>query len=508
MLEFSLAIIVLLGVGLGMTAGYFIRKTIGQHQINSIEAKAKTMLDAAKAQEQELLMKAKEKAMNITDEAKREEQRVRNEFKQMMERLEKREIAVEQKMEECEIEKNKLGEKTHQIEEKKQELDAYRSEAITKLESLAGLTHKDALQELYTQIEKRYGDDLAVRIMKLQKENSEVFEREGKKILGTVVARYAGSHSAETTTTTVSIPNEEMKGRIIGREGRNIKTIEKLTGCELIVDDTPGAITVSGFSPIRRQIARIALEKLIEDGRIQPARIEETVEMAKRELAVDIKKAGDEMLYEMGLTGFDPKLVSILGRLKYRTSYGQNNMMHSLEVAHLSGMIAAELKEDVSKAKKAGLLHDIGKAIDHENEGGHPELGLALLRKFGIDEDIAYCCIAHHEDHPKTLLGCIVKAADALSGARPGARKGTYETYIKRLEELEKISNSFPGVDKSYAISAGREVRVFVHPGQIDDYNAHNLARDIAHKIEQELQYPGEIKVTVIREQRIVELAR
>ncbi len=488
--------------------GYYLRKQVGQRELNSIEAKAKTLLDHAKTQEQELILEAKKQAMGIVEEAKEVEQKTRAELKDLLNRIEKKEEVIEKKSGELETEKNKVVEKTKLIDEKTAEILEIRAQAITKLENVAGLSKEQALDEMFKKIESQYANDLNGRMLKMQNENSEHFDREAKKILGTVLQRYAGSHSAETTTTTVNIPNDEMKGRIIGKEGRNIKAIEKLTGCELIIDDTPGAITVSGFQPIRRQIAKMTIEKLVEDGRIQPARIEETVELAKKELAVDIKKAGDEMLYEMGLTGFDPKLVSILGRLKYRTSFGQNNMMHSLEVAHLSGMMAAELGEDVIRAKKAGLFHDIGKAIDHENEGGHPELGLALLRKFGIDEEIAYCCVAHHEDHPRTLLGCIVKAADALSGARPGARKGTYETYIKRLDELEKCANSFPGVEKAYAISAGREVRVFVHPGQIDDYAAHGLARDIAHKIEQEMQYPGEIKVTVIREQRVIELAR
>ncbi len=502
-----IAIAVVVG-SLGALIGYNSRKKIAQGQLDSIEAKAKKLVDEAKTKEKETLLQAKDDAMKIVEEAKKEEQRSRNEFKNMLQRLEKREVGVETKQKELEQTRQTLNQKIESVEKHKAELANVQKEAINKLQAVAGLTKEEALEQMYGKMEKEYADDLTQRIFKLQKRNTEEFELKAKKILTTVMQRYAGSHSAETTTTTVALPSEDMKGRIIGKEGRNIKTLEKVTGCELIIDDTPGAITISGFSPIRRQIARITLEKLLEDGRIQPARIEETIDLAKKELALDIKKAGEEMLYEMGLTGFDPKLTSILGRLKYRTSYGQNNMMHSLEVAHLCGMMAGELGMDVTLAKTAGLFHDIGKSIDHENDGGHPELGYALMKKFNVPEEIAYCSIAHHEDNPKTLLGAICKAADALSGARPGARKGTYEFYIKRLEGLENVATSFPGVEKAYAISAGREVRVFVHPAKVDDYAAHTLARDIAHKIEQELQYPGEIRVTVIREQRVIELAR
>ena len=299
-----------------------------------------------------------------------------------------------------------------------------------------------------------------------------------------------------------------MKGRIIGKEGRNIKAIEQLTGVEIIVDETPNMVTLSGFSAIRRQIAKRAIEKLIADGRIHPARIEETVEEAKRDLALDLKKAGEDALYELGISGIDPKLVMILGRLKYRTSYGQSNLQHAKEVAWLSAMLAEELNEDPIVAKKAGLFHDIGKAVDHEVQGSHPEIGYTIMKKFNFPEEIAYPTIGHHEDKPKTLIGVIVKAADAISGARPGARKDTLEQYIKRLEDLEKVATDMQGVAKAYAIQAGRELRVFVTPEQIDDLTAHKLARDIAQKVEAELQYPGEIKITIIRETRVIEYAR
>jgi len=314
----------------------------------------------------------------------------------------------------------------------------------------------------------------------------------------------------DTTTTLVELPNDEMKGRIIGKEGRNIKTLERLTGCELIIDDTPEMITISGFSPVRRQVAKRSLEMLIKDGRIQPARIEDAVNQAKKELAKEMKKAGEDALYELGIpvSSIDPKLVSILGRLKFRTSYGQNVLQHSIEVARISGMLADELGADAFECKKGGLFHDIGKAVDHDMQGAHPQIGYNIMKKFGFPEEMCYQSVAHHEDKPKTLSGVIVKAADAISGARPGARRSTIEEYITRLQNLEDTAMGFEGVEKAYAIQAGREVRVFVEPGQIDDYGAHELAKNIAKKIESELTYPGEVKVTVIRETRTMEYAR
>jgi len=351
-------------------------------------------------------------------------------------------------------------------------------------------------------------DNLVNRIKKLESEASDELEKKAKEILSVVIERCSSSHAAETTSSTVDLPSDEMKGRIIGREGRNIKTIEQLTGVEIIIDDTPQAITLSAFSPIRRQVAKRAIEKLIFDGRIHPARIEETIKEAKRELALDIKKAGENAVYELGIAGLDPKLVQILGRLKYRTSYGQNILNHSTEVSVLSGMLAEELSANVAVAKKAGLLHDIGKAVDHEVAGTHPEIGRDICKKFNIPEEIIAPVFEHHNDKPSTLEGIIVKVADAISGAREGARKDSYENYLARLEELEKIANSFAGVEKTYAIQAGREVRVFVTPDQIDDLGAVKMAKDIAEKIENELKYPGEIKVNVIREKRITEYAR
>ena len=333
-------------------------------------------------------------------------------------------------------------------------------------------------------------------------------EEKARDVLASTMQRLVSNYTTEITTTVVDLPSDEMKGRIIGREGRNIKVIEQLTGTEIIVDDTPNVITISGFSPIRRHIAKKTLERLILDGRIHPTKIEEAIEESKKELALDIKKAGEEAMYEVGVAGFDPKLVQIIGSLKYRTSYGQNALRHSLEVAHLSALLAEELGADVTTAKKAGLLHDIGKAVDHEVQGTHPEIGRDIAKKFNLPQEIIDPIETHHDDRPRGLMAIIVKVADAISAARPGARHDTYERYLQRLEELENIATSFEGVEKTYAIQAGREVRVFVMPDQIDDLAAHNLARDIAKKIEQELKYPGEIKVNVIREMRITEYAR
>lgn len=383
-------------------------------------------------------------------------------------------------------------------------------EEAKKLEEVSGLTREQAVQRIIALVEEQQKNDLLGRLRKLDEMASEEIEMKAKNILAVAIQRQASSHVAETTTTHVELPSEEMKGRIIGREGRNIKAIELLTGCELIVDDTPNVVTVSGFSPIRRQVAKRALEKLIADGRIHPGRIEETIEEAKKELSLDIKKAGEDALYQLGISmaGIDPKLIQILGRLKYRTSYGQNALMHSMEVANIAALLAEELGADVHVCKKGGLFHDIGKAVDHDMQGSHPELGYQIMKKFGFPEEICYQSIGHHEDKPKTIEAVIVKAADAISGARPGARKDSLEFYVKRLQELENTATSFEGVEKAYAIQAGREIRVFVNPKMMDDFGATRLARDIANKIESELKYPGEVRVTLIRETRVVEYAK
>lgn len=496
------------GLAFGSTLGYFARKTQAARHASSADKRAAAILDEARVKEKQLLVEAQEKSLKIIEAAKEEETARRRDLRQQQERLEKRETLFDQKLLDLENRTQKLNERNQELEQLKQRMLALHEDEKKKLETIAGLTRDEARRQILEKTEQDVRHDVAERVKKLEREGEEQYEERAKTILSTVIQRYAGTHAAETTTTILHLPNEEMKGRIIGREGRNIKTVEKLTGVEIIVDETPEAIIISGFSLLRRHLAKRVLELLIADGRIHPGRIEETIDRVKKELAKDIKKAGEEAMYETGVAGLDPKLVQLLGRLKYRTSYGQSVLQHSIEVAFLSGMLADELGANVTIAKKGGLLHDIGKAIDHEVQGSHPQLGYEIMKKYGLPEEVAYISIAHHEDTPRTLEGAIVKVADTISGARPGARKDTYEQYIQRLEELESLVGGFPGVEKTYAIQAGREVRVFVSPEAIDDDAMQKLAKDIAHRIEEELKYPGEIKVNVIREKRIVEYAR
>lgn len=508
MISIIWAALILVGLTIGLILGYFARKKIAQNQANSVEAKAEKILTEAKNKQQSLILQGKERAVKIIEDAKTEERQLRQALQNQQQRLEKRENMFDQKLIEFQEKQQKLQEGVEKVQSIKSEVEKIKEQQLAKLQNIAGLSSQEAREELLQKIENENHNDLMIRIMKLEKEGTEAYEEKAKEIISDAIQRCASSHAAEITSTTVNLPSEEMKGRIIGKEGRNIKTIEKLTGCELVIDDTPDSIMVSGFSPIRRQVAKLALEKLMADGRIQPARIEDFVEKAKQELSVDIKKAGEEALYKMGITGIDPKLISIIGRLKYRTSYGQNILNHSMEVAHLSSIIANELGLDGAKAKKCGFFHDIGKAVDQETQGSHPQIGEMILNKFNTDKDIMQTALTHHDDKPTNIYAVIAKAADAISGARIGARKDTYEQFIARLEELENTAKSFPGIEKVYAIQAGREVRVFVQPNEVDDYCAHQLAKDIARKIEQELQYPGEIKVAVIRECRVIEYAK
>lgn len=491
-----------------LAAGYFFRQFVARNQLETAESKAKKLLDDTRTRAKELLIENKDKALKIIEEAKQEEREVRKELNNLHKRLEQRETVLDKKLLDLDERRAELEDQFAKIDHAKEELKNIREQQQAKLEKIAGLSRDEAQKVLIDNVEKDVSSELESRVKKLQNKTTEEWEQEAKKILATAMERCAASQAVETTQTSVSITSDEMKGRIIGREGRNIKAIEKLTGVEIIVDDTPDTIFISGYSPIRRQVAKLTLDKLILDGRIHPGRIEDAMDEAKKELSLEIKKAGEEACYEVGVAGLDPKLVQILGRLKYRTSYGHNVLRHSIEVGLLSGLIADELGADVSIARKGGLLHDIGKAVDHEVQGGHPQIGYDIMKKFNLPEEVAYISIAHHEDHPKTIEGSVVKAADAISGARPGARKDTYEQYVQRLEELEKVAESFEGVEKTFAIYAGREVRVFVTPTEIDDWAAQKLARDIANKIEQELRYPGDIKVTVIRETRVTEYAR
>lgn len=506
--SFIVLLVAIVAALAGAGLGYFMRKKIAQAQANSMEATADRMLTEAKTKQQEFILEGKDKAQKFIDEAKNEEKQIRADIHNAQQRLEKRELTFDQKLIEFQETQKVLAEKIERVKVIKQEVEDLKLQQTEKLTQVAALTKEEAKMELLAMVEEENKGDLFARISKLEKESTEVYDEKARELMTDAIMRTASSHSAETTGSVIHLPSEEMKGRIIGKEGRNIKTIEKLTGCEIVIDDTPQSIIISCFSSIRREVARLALEKLMADGRIQPARIEEFVEKAKQDLSITIKKAGEEALYKMNIVGIDPKLVNIVGRLKFRTSYGQSVLNHSMETGYLAGIIAAELGVDQSKAKKAGFFHDIGKAVDHETQGSHPEIGYAILKKFNMDDDVCQAARDHHIDKPQSLYACIAKAADAISGARMGARKDSFEQFVARLEELEKTVHSFPGIDKVYAIQAGREVRVFVKPSEVDEYGAYQLAKDIAHKVEEDLQYPGEIRITVIRENRIVEYAR
>lgn len=504
-LSYILYLIVAVG---GFFIGYFYFQKAADKKIASAANRADKLINEARIKEKELLLQAQDKALKIIEDSKKEESQRRNEINNLQKRLEQRENAFSQKLLDLQEKQQKLYDKVSEVQEIKERIKRVKEEQVEKLENIAKLSQDEAKEILLKSVEEKCEEDLLTRINKLEMSGEDVLEEKAKAIMALAMQRMVSDYTVELTTTTVDLPNDDMKGRIIGREGRNIKAIEQLTGVEIIVDDTPNAITVSGFSLIRRHIAKKTLDYLIKDGRIHPTKIEEAVENAKKDIAVDIKKAGEAAMYEVGVTGFDPKLVQILGRLKYRTSYGQNVLSHSIEVAHIAAMLAEELGADVTIAKKGALLHDIGKAVDHEVQGTHTEIGRDIGKKFGLPPEIIAPIETHHDDKPATLVSVIVKVADAISSARPGARKDSYENYLQRLEELEKIAVSFEGIEKAYAIQAGREVRVFVQPERVSDLQAHNLARDIAKKIENELKYPGEIKINVIRETRVTEYAR
>ncbi len=499
-----IAIAAVIGIGLG----YLLRKLLSAASANNAERHSEEIVRKAKNQGEEILLKSKTKANEAIDQAKSELKSRYAEISDKQKRVEKREELFDQRLLGLEDKQDKLSAKEKVVETKIHEVDEIKGKQSLKLEEIAKLSKEEAADQLMKDVEERQGTELQHRIDKLQRNASDELEKKARDMMLLAMQRLASSQSSETTTTIVPIASEDMKGRIIGKEGRNIKAIESMTGVEIVVDDTPDSIVVSGFSPIRRHLAKISLEMLMKDGRIHPARIEETVERAKSEMAATIRKAGEDAAFDVGVSGLDTKLLQVLGRLKYRTSYGQNQLMHAKEVSLLAGMLAEQLGADIVVAKKGGLLHDIGKAVDFEVQGGHPEIGYDIMKKFGLPEEIAYISKAHHEDAPKTIEGAIVKVADALSGARPGARKDTLEQYIQRLQELEGIATSFEGVEKSYAIQAGRELRVFVNPENITDIEAGKLARNIADQISDELSFPGEIKVMVIRENRIIQYAR
>lgn len=505
--------IVLAGFGalfIGIGLGYIMRNAFVKGKVKSAEVRAEKILNEAKNKEQDLLLKAKEQVIRLLEDGKRDEELRRRDLKEAQKRIEGRENKFDQKILELEDSKNRVEQAKTDVEKRRVELEKLKEEEKTKLQKVADMTTDEARDELFRLVEEDEQENLLGRIRKIEQRTEEEVEAKARKILSLAIQRFASSHVVDSTTTLVSLPSDDMKGRIIGKEGRNIKRLEHLTGCELIIDDTPEMLTISGFSPVRRQVAKRALEMLIKDGRIQPAKIEEAIEQAKKDLAKEMRKAGEDALYELGIpvSSIDPKLTSILGRLRFRTSYGQNVLQHSIEVARISGMIAEELGADVFNCKKGGLFHDIGKAVDHDMQGAHPEIGYNIMKKFGFPEEICYQSIAHHEDKPKTLEGVIVKAADAISGARPGARRNSVEEYLQRLQALEDTAMGFAGVDKAYAIQAGREIRVFINPQEIDDYAAYKLAKELSKKIESDLTYPGEVKVTIIRETRVIEYAR
>lgn len=493
----------------GLALGYLIRKYQAKTKLGSAEAKAQKLLEEARRQEKELLLGAKDQAFKIAEDAKKQETEIRQQILRLEQRLEKKESDFDERYKELERQRQDLERKNEENRKIKEELSQGREKQMETLEKIAKLSRDEAKTLVVEQTEKLMKDDLLGLTRKLVAQAREDAAREAQEIVTQAIERVSAEVSTETTTTAVQLPNEEMKGRIIGKEGRNIKAFEQMLGVEVIVDETPDTVIISGFNSVRRYVAKVTLEKLIKDGRIHPAKVEEAYEKAKKEVGQMIKEAGEEAVYDLGITSFPPKLVQLIGRLKFRTSYGQNVLKHSMEMAKIGAIIAEELGADVQAVKQGCLLHDIGKALDQDMEGTHVELGVQIAKKFNLPEKIVNAIQAHHGDvEHQSVEAAIVDACDNISGARPGARKDTYEQYVKRLEELERLANSFEGVEKTYAIQAGREIRVFVEPSRMDDWAAMKLAREIANKIQAELKYPGEIKVQVIRELRVVEYAR
>ena len=498
---------------IGIFAGYTIRRRSAEKQIGSAEEQARKILEdgikAADTKKKEVLLEAREEILRTKNEFDREVNERRAELTRQERRLTQKEENLDKKTEALEKKDETLSRKIKENTEAGEEIQKIKAEQFDLLQKMAGLSAEEAKAQLVAELETEVRREQAIRLTELEEEFKEEADTKAKNIIALAIQRLAADQVAEATVSVVALPNDDMKGRIIGREGRNIRAIEQMTGVDLIIDDTPEAITVSGFDPVRREVARLALEKLISDGRIHPTRIEETVEKARREVDASIKTAGERATYDTGLHGFQPEMIKLLGRLKYRTSYGQNVLMHSIEVSLLSGIIADELGCDSTIAKRAGLLHDIGKALTQEVEGSHVQLGVELAKKFKESPDVIHAIEAHHGDvEPRTLLAMIVQAADAISAARPGARRENLENYIKRLTRLEEIANSFGGVEKSFAIQAGRELRIMVKPEQIKDDDMALVARQIAQKIEGELEYPGQIKVSIIRENRATDYAK
>lgn len=506
-------LLVVAGTGIGILVGYIVRKNIAEKKIGAAEEVSKQIIEKAEKDaettKKEKLLEAKEESHKLRSEVEKENKERRNELQRYDKRLVHKEESIDRKLQSLESKESNLNEKLKTIVKKELDIEEIKTKQIEKLESLSGITSEQAKNIILSNTEKEVRHEMSMMIKEIEVAAKEEAEKKAREIISYSIQKCSADHVAETTVTVVNLPNDEMKGRIIGREGRNIRTLETLTGIDLIIDDTPEAVILSGFDPIRREVARIALEKLISDGRIHPARIEEMVAKGKKEVENIIKEQGEQATFETGVHGLHPELIRLLGRLKYRTSYGQNVLKHSIEVSHLAGIMAAEIGADVKLAKRAGLLHDIGKAVDHEMEGTHVELGMDLLRRYKESKDVIHDMSTHHGDYePQTVEAVLVTAADAISAARPGARRETLEAYIKRLEKLEEISNSYDEVEKSYAIQAGREVRIIVKPENVKDEGMHLLAREMTKRIENELEYPGQIKVNIIRETRAIEYAK
>ncbi len=513
-------VVALAGIVAGAVIGVIVRKKVVENRLDSAEEYSrKVMLEASKQAEtirKEAQLQAKDKLYQMKLDFEEETKSRRKELQNQERRLFQKEEALEKKTEHLEQRESAtaksealLADRQNDFKRKEEELKAVIEQERRKLERIAGISAAEAKEMLVSSMELEARHEASKLIKKIETETREISNRKAQEILGLAVKRYAGDYVAEESVSVVNLPNDEMKGRIIGREGRNIRALEAATGIDLIIDDTPEAVVLSGFNPVRREVAKVALERLIEDGRIHPARIEEVVERATREIEANIREAGEQATFDVGLHGIHPELIKLIGRLRYRSSYAQNVLQHSIEVAFLCGVMAAELGLDEKRAKRIGLLHDIGKAVDHEVEGAHATIGADLTKKYGESDEVVHAIAAHHEDiAAQSVYDVIIQAADTLSGARPGARREMFESYVKRLEDMEEIANSFKGVSKSYAMQAGRELRIMVESDKVDDFESTMICKEIAKKIEKDLSYPGQIKVTVIRETRAIEYAK
>ena len=512
-LEIALIAGIVVRAVVGFAVGVAYRKRVSEREIGSAETEATRLINEAirsgESRKKEMLLEAKEEIHKSRTEYEKEVKEQRAELTKQERRLQQKEESLDKKTENFEKKEEELARRLEEVAKVKEETEAVKKAHLATLEQISGLSQEQAKQFLLKTVEEEIRHDTAMKIKEIEQELKDTSEEKAREILSIAIQRCAADHAAEATVSVVPLPNDEMKGRIIGREGRNIRTLETITGVDLIIDDTPEAITVSSFDPVRREVARLALEKLIADGRIHPTRIEDCVEKARKDVDRTIREEGERACYETGVHGLNPELIKILGRQKYRTSYGQNVLNHSIEVAHIAGLMASELGVDVTMAKRAGLLHDLGKSIDHEVEGSHVQLGADLARKYKENPVVVNAIEAHHGDvEPKTVIAVLIQAADAVSAARPGARRENVENYIRRLQKLEELTGSYPGVEKAFAIQAGREVRIMVKPEEVTEDNMILLARDIAKQIEAELEYPGQIKINVIRETKAVEYAK